>query len=218
MKHLTPVHIELKDVDDSGTFEGYGAVFGNVDRGKDLIEPGAFKRSLRERPPTDVKMLFNHNRSEPIGRWESMSEDSKGLIVKGKLLTSLSKGAETLEMMREGIIDSLSIGYRTVKSMYDEKKGVRHLLDVDLYEVSAVIFPMNEAASIFNVKEELTKRDLERILRDAGVPNAFAKSLLSGGYDLATKSNEQRDADKGQTNHELKDSLTRAIKLMEKGI
>ena len=222
MNVLTPVHLDVKEVDQKGTFTGYAAVFNNEDRGGDIIMPGAFTKSLRERPAERVKMLFGHDRTQPVGKWISFKEDAKGLLGTGQILTSIQKGAEVLEMMREGIIDSLSIGYQTVIAQYDEKTNVRRLMEVALWEVSTVIFPMNEAATITDVKNtDLTKRDLERILRDAGVANSFAKSIVSCGFDEAKHllSNGRRDADTGQqSDHELKETLTRAIKLMQKEI
>jgi len=215
MQNFNPVRLDVKEVNKKGEFTGYAAIFNEEDRGSDIIEPGAFKESLQARPADQVKMLFGHDRTLPIGKWKHMEEDSKGLIATGKILQSVQKGAETLEMMREGIIDSLSIGYQTVKSMYDEKTHVRHLLRVDLWEVSAVVFPMNTSAKITGVKNtDMTKRELEHILRDAGVPNAFAKSVLSGGFDAAkAMPTIQRDADKGT--NELKEALKLAIELME---
>jgi HK97 family phage prohead protease len=159
------VRLELKQLDDTGIFEGYASVFGNEDLGADIVAKGAFARSLKERGVNGVKMLYEHDPCQPIGRWLDLSEDSHGLLAKGRLLLGLSKAKEVYEMLREGIIDGLSIGYRVVKATSARgQEAVRTLEDVDLREISTVLFPMNEMAVIGSVKADLlpTERDFER--------------------------------------------------------
>ena len=162
--------IDVK-VDGEGTFSGYGATFNNVDRGGDMILPGAFKKSLGQKSISAVKMLYQHDPSKPIGVWQQIEEDKKGLKVTGKLLLSVEKAKETYELMKAGVIDSLSIGYRTVKDAFDTTKNVRQLLELDLWEISCVTFPMNPGATVDQVKEVLhmpTRKELEAHLRNAG--------------------------------------------------
>lgn len=208
--------IDLKEVSDDGEFEGYASVFGVVDQGDDIVERGAFRRSIAEKGPSRIKLLWQHNSSEPIGMWKEMREDEKGLYVKGKLLQTITRAKETLELMRAGIIDGLSIGFRTIKSARDETTGIRRLLEVDLWEISVVTFPMLPVANITGVKAtDLTIRDVERILREAGVPNSFAKAVATHGYDEAKRrmSEGQREADSGL--NELLESLQGATQLMK---
>jgi HK97 family phage prohead protease len=166
---------------DGGTIEGYGSVFDTVDQGGDIVAPGAFTNSLRA--GRKVKMLMQHDPSDVIGVWDEMEEDAKGLRVKGRLLTTVRKGAEAYELAKAGAIDGLSIGYRTVKSM--DRNGKRVIIQADLWEVSLVAFPMNELARIDAVKAaEMSERDIERLLtRDAGLSRSVAQRLLAGGYD-----------------------------------
>lgn len=208
-------HIDFKQISEDGEFEGYASIFGVVDRGMDIVEKGAFRRSLTERPAGKVKMLYQHDSEKPIGIWKEMREDERGLYVKGQLLSKVSKGAEVLELLRAGAIDGLSIGYQTIKSMRDESTGVRRLLDVDLWEISVVTFPMNTQSTIDAVKNELTKRDVEHILREAGVPNEFAKMVAIYGVDEAKSrlSGGHREGDKGL--NDVVDSLKRATQLMK---
>jgi HK97 family phage prohead protease len=149
--------LDLKEIKDDGEFEGYGAVFGNVDQHDDIIEKGAFRRTLSEKPLSAIKMLFQHDSHQPIGIWTDMKEDERGLYVKGKLLIKVQRAAEVLELMRNKVIDGLSIGYKTIKSMRDESTGIRKLLDVDLWEVSAVTFPANPQARVDAVKDSPPK-------------------------------------------------------------
>lgn len=179
------VTLDLKTVSEEGEFEGYASKFGDRDQGGDIVMKGAFTQSLsRKASPRAVKMLWQHDPSSPIGVWDEIKEDASGLYVKGRLLTSLSKGKEVYDMMKAGIIDGLSIGYRTVRATKN-KSGFRELMELDLWEISCVTFPMLQSATITSVKGEWGKRDVERVLRDAGMPNAMATKLIAGGWDAA---------------------------------
>ena len=148
MEKLT-VPFELKGVDLSeGTFEGYAAIFNNVDLGNDLIEPGAFTKTLKENSKR-VKICWQHDTKEPIGIPLEMKEDSTGLWVKGRL-SQTSRGRDALILMRDGVINELSIGYDTIKYKYDGP--VRHLKEVRLWEFSPVTFAMNPTATVTSIK------------------------------------------------------------------
>lgn len=185
------VPLDLKAVAEDGEFEGYLSTFGNVDRGMDMVMPGAFRRTLAEKKLPAIKMLRDHDTTKVVGKWLSMAEDATGLKVRGKLFATgdgaIQLAKETLTLMREGALDAMSIGYRTIKAVWDEQSGVRQLLDVDLWEGSIVTFPMNEMAMIDAVKGDLTITDVERILREGGAPGAFAKLVAIHGFEGATK-------------------------------
>lgn len=182
------VPLDLKAVAEDGEFEGYLSTFGNVDRGMDMVMPGAFRRTLKERKLSSIKLLRDHDTRKVIGKWLSMEEDDRGLKVRGKLFAgTVQLATETLALMREGALDAMSIGYRTIKAQWDEEQGVRKLLDLDLWEGSIVTFPMNEMATVDAVKNDLTITDVERILREGGAPGAFAKLVAIHGFEGATK-------------------------------
>lgn len=202
--------VELKELTEDGEFEGYASVFGQKDQGDDVVQKGAFRGSLTQRKP---KMLYQHDPSQPIGVWTDVREDDHGLLVRGKILSKVAKGAEVLELMRAKVLDGLSIGYRTLKASRDERSGIRTLIEVDLWEISVVTFPMLPSATIDAVKGEWTKRDVERVLREAGMPNSMAVKLISGGWDAATRSKSQRDA--GEARTDLLASLRAATQLMK---
>lgn len=172
---------EIKaEPDAEGRFEGYASVFNKLDHGLDTVIPGAFAESLKERKP---KMLWQHDTNQIIGAWDVVSEDSKGLFVKGRLFTDLPRGKEALTLLKEGELDSMSIGYRTVES--SEEGRARNLEKVDLFEVSLVTFPMNESATVTAVKAAATHdiREFERALRDVfGLSQSEAKALLADGF------------------------------------
>lgn len=154
MKNLETgvVQLDVKSVADDGTFSGYASMFGVTDLGKDVVSRGAFTKSLKQRPASRVKMLREHDRSEPIGVWTSIAEDKTGLAVSGKLVLDTVKGRETHALLKAGALDGLSIGYRTKSSRLDKAKGVRTLDEVELHEISVVTFPMLPSATVHAVK------------------------------------------------------------------
>lgn len=139
-------------VTEDGTFAGYASLFGRTDLGRDMVMRGAFAASLRKRGPAGIKMLYQHDALQPIGVWDEIREDDRGLFVKGRLTTGVARAREVLSLMRAGALDGLSIGYRTVRGRTDGKSGVRQLLEVDLWEISVVTFPMLPEARVEAVK------------------------------------------------------------------
>ena len=129
--------------------EGYASLFGVVDRGGDVVLPGAYAASLKRMAEGGgrVRMLWQHDPAQPIGVWDEVHEDARGLWVKGRLLTELEKGREAAALLAAGALDGLSIGYRTVRAERGPK-GRRLLAEVELWEVSLVTFPMLPAARV----------------------------------------------------------------------
>lgn len=186
---------ELKAVTEDGTFEGYASTFGNKDQGGDIIMPGAFKASLRQRGAKGIKMLADHDMRQRIGVWTSIEEDEKGLKVAGRILTEKANGREAHIDLKAGALDGLSIGGRTTSDAYDGRKRARIIKEFDLYEISLVPFPMNESARITAVKAAQrvrTIREFEDFLRDeGGFSHAAAKAIAAGGF----KASDPRDED-----------------------
>lgn len=135
-----------------GQFEGYASLFRMPDLGKDVVEPGAFRESLARRGASGVKLLWQHDPSEPIGRWLSLAEDQRGLFVRGQLSLAVARARELHALMREGAIDGLSIGFRAERARTEPRTGLRRLERVDLWEVSVVTFPMLPQARVSAVK------------------------------------------------------------------
>lgn len=177
---------ELKaDPDETGTFEGYASMFGLVDQGRDMVVAGAYSKSLAKTAEAgrSVKMLWQHDASKPIGKWLDLREDGAGLYVKGKITIETQAGREALALLRDGAIEGLSIGYRTIQA---EKAagGVRKLTEIDLHEVSLVTFPMQMEARVVSVKADTvkTEREFEAFLRDAGFSRKEATAIASHGF------------------------------------
>lgn len=158
----------LLTVAEGRTIEGYASVFGAPDQGGDIVERGAYARSLGDRPR--VKMLWQHDPREPIGVWEELREDGTGLYVKGRLLDSVARAREAAALIEAGAIDGLSIGYRTVRAHRNDK-GQRLLSEVELWEVSLVTFPMLPEARLAAARPDAAKaealRDLATVFEDA---------------------------------------------------
>lgn len=202
--------VKAVDGDAAGNqIEGYGSVFGNVDRVGDVAIPGAFAKSLALKTP---KMLFQHNPNEIIGRWTGIEEDEKGLKVTGEFANT-PRGNEVKELVRIGAIDGLSIGYKTIDAEYNTQ-GHYLLKEIDLWEISVVTFPCNEEAVIDAIKAaEMTKREVEAKLRDAGFSKTVAQALLTGGYDaIQTKRDSKSDEGRQEVLAALKSVFSNSTK------
>jgi HK97 family phage prohead protease len=138
-----------------GMFEGYASVFGLDDLGGDQVAPGAFSQSLAKRSARQVRMLWQHDPAAPIGSWLSIEEDWRGLKVKGQLNLAVARAREALALLREGAVDGLSIGFRVKTARKMASGGVRRLVELDLWEISIVTFPMLPQARITAVKRAI---------------------------------------------------------------
>lgn len=139
-------------VSDGLEIAGYASLFGKRDQGGDVVQAGAYARSLARLAAEGrrVKMLWQHDPAQPIGIWDEVREDGRGLWVKGRLLPEIGKGREAAALIAAGAIDGLSIGYRTVRA--GKEAGGRVLQELELWEVSLVTFPMLREARLGAVK------------------------------------------------------------------
>ncbi|WP_026155334.1 HK97 family phage prohead protease [Paracoccus sp. N5] len=136
-------------VSDGAQLEGYASLFGLADQGGDIVVKGAYTASLKRLAARGdkVRMLWQHDPARPIGVWDEIREDDKGLWVKGRLLPEVAQAREAAALIAAGAIDGLSIGYRTIAAERDGK-GRRMLSEVELWEVSLVTFPMLAEAKV----------------------------------------------------------------------
>lgn len=156
MEHKT-LSFEIKAVDYTGrTLEGYAAAFGNLDQVGDIIHPGAFSKTLAERGGK-IKVLWQHDPNEPIGKLVEAREEPRGLFVKA-VISDTARGRDALALLKDGAIGEMSIGYDAVKGGVDYSttsgKSVRNLREIKLYEFSLVTFPANEAAVVTAIKQQ----------------------------------------------------------------
>ena len=208
---------EVKSVAPDGTFSGYGSVFGVRDSYGDVVEPGAFAKSLESwsakgRMPA---MLWQHDTRQPIGIWTSVKEDAHGLAVEGRIL--LEAGPGSLEQrahvhLKAGSVSGLSIGYVPEVEQLDKGTNTNHLKQIALWEISPVTFPANEQAQVDAVKAAIASgpRDFERFLRDAGLSHRAAKALMSDGFKALQR---LRDAD-GDADKQALDRAAKALRAL----
>jgi HK97 family phage prohead protease len=154
---------DVAQVEGGTEISGYASLFGAVDQGGDVVEAGAYGASLKgiAAAGRSVKMLWQHDPTQPIGVWDEVREDGKGLFVKGRILDTVAKGREAIALIEAGAIDGLSIGYRTVKSTKNTK-GQRLLSELELWEVSLVTFPMLPSARVSGKGDFIAVGDILR--------------------------------------------------------
>jgi len=196
--------LSVKAVRDDGFFSGYGSVFDVVDTYNEVVAAGAFADSLAERAAKKrpIPVLWQHRTDSPLGVYDVVREDEKGLYVEGRLLTKeVNLAREAHALMKAGAVTGLSIGYWTRASSYDEKSGIRTLTQVDLEEVSIVTMPANDESRIDAIKMKLahgglpTLPEFEKLLCEAGfsktqaavVANRGLAHLLREAGDTATE-------------------------------
>lgn len=188
--------LEIKSLNDTGEFEGYGSTFGGEpDAYGDVIAAGAFSESLavHKAKGTMPKLFWQHDADQPIGKWLGAKEDNHGLLMHGKLNMNVQRGREAHALLKEGDIDGLSIGYWIKEYSVDTESGVWTLQKLDVVEVSIVSVGANENAVVQSVKaakaahsiteklkagDRLTEREFETWLKGLGFSNSQAERAV----------------------------------------
>lgn len=187
MKTLSFDQTEIKFTGDGsqGIFEGYASVFSNVDSDGDIILPGAFKYAL-ENQTRKVAMFFNHRTWDlPVGKWDTLQEDGKGLLVRGQLTPGHSGAIDLKAAMQHGTVEGMSVGFSVSKDDYSIVPGGGRIFKniAALREISVCTFPANELAAISAMKSIdgiETVRDVESWLRDSvGLSKSEAVGFIS---------------------------------------
>ncbi len=208
------VAFKADQVNEDGTFAGYGSIFGNVDSYRDVVAPGAFANSIAaiKASGDPLPALWQHHSSEPIGGYSALAEDSRGLKIEGFLLKDeVQKAAEAYALMKRRVVRGLSIGYYVLADSWNEKDRIRTLEELELVEISIVTFPANDEALIEDVKSKLVKgglptmREFEDYLCEAGFSNTEAKAIAGNGL---SKLLAQREAGGKHNSEQLMKALT----------
>ena len=205
MKINYAIKSENLAVKDDGYISGYCSVFGQVDTYDDTIESHAYDAVVA----SGVKplMFFNHSSyGVPIGVWDKMSVDERGLFIEGRLNLNNRQGKEVYDALKFGSMNGLSVAI----TMQDEDvecddKGIRHIKNVrELYEVSIVNFPADKNARISDIKSDKINsiRDVEHSLCEVGFSQTEAKGIISLVKTALTK--EQRDAEEAKAEEAIK--------------
>ncbi|EJL57959.1 phage prohead protease, HK97 family [Rhizobium sp. CF122] len=212
MDRKTAPVLEIKSLKDTGEFEGYGSTFGGEpDAYGDIIADGAYSESLalHKAKGTMPKLFWQHNSDEPIGKWLEATEDSRGLLMRGKLNMDVQRGREAHALLKAKDIDGLSIGYRIKEYSVDTETYVWTLQKLDLVEVSIVSVGANENAVVQSVKaakaahdlteklkagDRLSEREFETWLKGLGFSNSQAERAarlhLKGQGELAAAADD----------------------------
>ena len=188
-----------EDTAEDGTFTGYASVaLGEPDSYGDVVMPGAFTKTLARHKSRQTlpMMFFGHKADElPIGQWVEMDEDERGLKAVGKFALDDPFAARVYSAVKSGRVRGLSIGYRIPAGGIDynvEGKGINHLKEVDLFEVSVVNIPACADALVQGVKaealhnakmklaagERLTEREWGPLLKQLGLTNSQAERAV----------------------------------------
>jgi HK97 family phage prohead protease len=205
----TTFELEFKELSEEGQFSGYLSTFDNVDAGGDMVEPGAFKKTLREKKAFPLN--WGHVPSVPdlvVGSFGG-KEDEKGLKVDGEFFLDLEGGKKAYltakKLFEKGIKMGLSMGYKTMKYINETVDGllVRKLKEVKLKEGALTLFPMNEEAGLDAIKSE----DLEQ------KPSAENHICRRGGGDYVRYRSEKRKS--GGKEYTVRYGITKAGKAEE---
>jgi hypothetical protein len=177
-----PCAFEIKALSADGTFEGYASIFNNVDSQRDRVHKGAFSASIKKRDKP-VQLLWQHEWEKPIGVITSLFEDARGLYMKGKLLLEVAQAREAYALLKAGVVRGLSIGYSVKRSRRSPDSGIRELLELNLWEISLVTLPANEAAQVTVVKSQVhdPMALLAQAIDRAGVRLLYAMGSSSFG-------------------------------------
>lgn len=207
------VPLERQSLTDEGVFTGYGSVFGVRTYNGQSFLPGCFTSHLNAtkaqgRMPA---LLWQHDDTQPIGVYSSMSEDDNGLLLEGQLALGTQRGREAYELLKMKALTGLSIGYEIVKSKWDDANKTRLIQEANVFEVSLVTIPGNDAARVTSVQSAAeriaTPREFEHFLREAGYSRTAAKAITASGFKQANPN--PRDAD-GESHTGLLASLRAA--------
>lgn len=230
-------HFEIKELEDAGRIIGYGSTFeGSPDSYGDVIAPGAYAASLTEhrRNGTKPKMLYQHDARQPVGIWNDVVEDGKGLRVEGQLNLDKVLGQEVYSDLKMGVLDGLSIGFETLQAeAHPKKPGVRRLTEIRLWEVSIVTFPANQSAFITDVKsagdaekwirfadwckrvadgDDWRPSEFDDLLRDAEVAKKLRTQIASRVHRALRSESEAIEAQAKAAEADLREQRLRAVR------
>lgn len=174
----------IKDIDiKSRIVTGYLSAFGNVDSDNDIIEKGAFSKSINERF-NDIFYLQQHDWSKPLGKFKKLVEDEKGLYFEGEIINT-SFGEDQLKLYEAGIVKEHSIGFITVKS--EKGSSARIIKEVKLYEGSAVTMGANNQTPFLGFKSSVNEvKDLYKKILKAHKDGSFTDET-HGLFEIALK-------------------------------
>lgn len=184
--HAAPI-LEVRSMPE-GVIEGLASSFGGIDSYGDTVAPGAFSKTLQDHAATGTTppMLWAHEKSAPVGRWEQVFEDARGLRVVGRLNLKTTAGRDAFEHLHAGDVAGLSIGFTIPPGGAEQRDDVRLLRSVRLHEVSLVTLAADAGARITSVKSAIAKpeslRESQTSLQSLGFSRREAARIAQKGY------------------------------------
>jgi uncharacterized protein len=210
--------LEVKELKEDGSFRGIASMYDVEDLGGDIIEKGAFKKTLAEN--STVPILWQHDSARPIGSGEVKEAGSK-IVIQGKLLLSVSSAREAYELLREKIVKGLSIGFQSIRSKFEEleedgkTRYLRRIQELKLWEVSVVTFPMLPQAQVTIVKTAVIEdriRELEEKLQALQVPPESAVDTSASPTPSQTEEPPPVAPIEPMVNHSLAQSILSVLR------
>lgn len=146
-------------------FEGYASIFNTIDCDNEMILNDAVDyinfdhekffnnghNNENDENEKQIIILWQHSLEFPIGKTISIFKDDNGLFIKGKILTDITKGFETYRLIKEGVVNGLSIGFTPISSYYNHD-NIKVFSEINICEISIVCFPANKDALITDIK------------------------------------------------------------------
>ena len=189
--------------DDNRTIKGYASVFSNLDSDNDIIQKGAFTKSVSEWGPTGrdaIKLCMQHKMDRPVAKMLELSEDENGLYMEAKFGTHRD-GEDYYRMAKEGIINEFSVGFVPIKKTANDNEGL-DMLEVKLYEVSMVTVAANDRAVVTDVKSNNVMKLVKQV-EDEDLQFKLEREILS----LIADSQETDTKAESETDKSSEDSL-----------
>jgi len=187
--------VELKEVDEEKRIISAVVSTSDLDDGGDIIMPGAFSRTIRENQKR-IKMLWQHKSDTPIGRPTFMEEMPSGGLRVDSYVSRIQKGEDFLTLAKEEIVTEFSIGFIAKEWSHDDD-GIRRITDLDLMEFSPVTWGMNKNTQLIGIKsaDDLTPKNIEAILREAGLSRSQAKAIACAGLRSLREADRKTSVD-----------------------
>ncbi|MCC8399479.1 MAG: phage major capsid protein [Rickettsia endosymbiont of Platyusa sonomae] len=171
--------------DNSVVISGYASVYNISDQHNDLIAKGAFASADH----SCIKFLWQHDWQQPIGVIKSLTEDDYGLKVEAIINNKIEKGKEAIELVRQGAVDSFSVGFNIKLANYNNLNQ-RIITEAELIEVSIVTFPANYHAKISHITKQIYNSSS---LNQKNMENKMHTELITKQNNNEVKINELQE-------------------------
>jgi hypothetical protein len=186
----------IKADEQENIISGYAAHFNNKDSHSDIITQGAFKKTINENR-NRIKVLWQHDMREPIGKPQEMYEDEKGLFTVSKI-SQTEVGKKAMILAREGVLNEMSIGFYPIIEEFDRANNINYIKEIKLLEYSLVTLASNPLAQLTDVKHLLGEYEHSK----GNVMDIVALELLKSIKALCGVNEPSADTQEPKKSHE----------------